>query len=420
MNCEKTAIVLGGTVPHIRLVQKLKDRGYRVVLVDYYPNPPAKPFVDKHVQASTLDQEMVLKIAIIHHADLVISACVDQANAVCCYVSEKLGLTRPYSFQTSLDATDKGRMKEKFVLGGIPTARYFVTNKVPKGIGLLKYPLVVKPVDANSSKGVRRVDTARELNLYSEKALAFSRSGRIIVEEFCKGKEIQIDCLAIGGKAKILMTREKKQLQGKSIVLNSRGSYVPANLNHELMLSISDIAQKICTSFDLESTPFFIQAKIDCGQVSVLEFAPRIGGGLSTELIRIVTNVDVLDYAIDSYLNKPFVRPIIRDTDKKYVTLLLYMQKGVFDHIEGLEKLEESGSLEYAAILKRKGDVVTGEANSGNRVASVILSASSSIQLESAIARAYSTLRIINNEGRSCMLESHILGREASNETSSI
>ena len=31
----KKAIVLGGTRPHITLIQKLKDRGYYVILIDY-------------------------------------------------------------------------------------------------------------------------------------------------------------------------------------------------------------------------------------------------------------------------------------------------------------------------------------------------------------------------------------------------
>ena len=38
----KTAIVLGGTVPHIDLICQLKERGFRTILVDYTTAPPAK------------------------------------------------------------------------------------------------------------------------------------------------------------------------------------------------------------------------------------------------------------------------------------------------------------------------------------------------------------------------------------------
>ena len=57
------AIVLGGTNPHIELIENLKRRGYYTVLVDYYENPPAKHAADQHIQESTLDLEKVLQIA---------------------------------------------------------------------------------------------------------------------------------------------------------------------------------------------------------------------------------------------------------------------------------------------------------------------------------------------------------------------
>ena len=56
------AIVLGGTNPHVTLINKLKARGYYTVLVDYLPNPPASKVADEHIQESTLDKEVVAKM----------------------------------------------------------------------------------------------------------------------------------------------------------------------------------------------------------------------------------------------------------------------------------------------------------------------------------------------------------------------
>ena len=46
----KKAIVLGGTEDHIKLIELLKNRGYFVILIDYYKNPPAKKAADLHIQ----------------------------------------------------------------------------------------------------------------------------------------------------------------------------------------------------------------------------------------------------------------------------------------------------------------------------------------------------------------------------------
>lgn len=123
------ALILGGTAAHKELIRQLKKRGYHTILIDYFDNPPAKEDADEHVKISTLDKEAVLEYAKKTGVDLVISTSVDQANAVCCYVSEKLGLPFPYSYETALDMTDKTRMKQIMKENRIPTAEYIIADK---------------------------------------------------------------------------------------------------------------------------------------------------------------------------------------------------------------------------------------------------------------------------------------------------
>ena len=68
----KTALVLGGTYPHRALIQKLKDRGYYTILVDYLDHPAAKECADEHLQESTLDMERVCELAKERNAELVV------------------------------------------------------------------------------------------------------------------------------------------------------------------------------------------------------------------------------------------------------------------------------------------------------------------------------------------------------------
>ena len=159
----KKAIVLGGTLPHVTLIKKLKERGYEVILVDYLDKPYAKPYADKHIKASTLDVDAVVEVAKNEKANLVISTCIDQANATACYVSEKLGLPHPYSYETALAVTDKLKMKDIMIKNNIPTSHFMRINCADqKGLERLKFPLIVKPVDCNSSKGVRKIENCEE------------------------------------------------------------------------------------------------------------------------------------------------------------------------------------------------------------------------------------------------------------------
>ena len=154
------AIVLGGTTPHAMLIDKLHERGYYVVLIDYLPNPPAKRVADEHLQISTLDKEEVLATAKERGAKVVVSACIDHTNSVCCYVAEKLGLPHPYSYETSLYVTNKGLMKARMKESGVPSSSYILSQNVDDiDWNAVSFPCVVKPVDGNSTKGVHRADS---------------------------------------------------------------------------------------------------------------------------------------------------------------------------------------------------------------------------------------------------------------------
>ena len=378
------AIVLGGTSPHILLVDKLHERGFYVILIDYLDNPPAKLVADEHIQESTLDKERVLEVAQERHAKLVISACIDQTNSVCCYVAEKLGLPHPYSYETSLCVTDKGLMKKIMVDNGIPTSSFTTTGSVEAiDWAKIEFPAVVKPVDCNSSKGVRRVDSVEETKQRVVEAVSLSRTKTAIIEGFNRGEEIQVDCLATESDVKVVMTRQKQKIasKGNDMVLQSYGSVFPAPISKELQVQAQDIATKIAKSFGLKNTPFFYQAIVTDEGIKVLEFAPRIGGGLSYYMLNEFAGYDAVEYVINSYLGKP-LRYDPNPNNCFQSTILLYMVSGTFDHISGLAELQEKGLVYETFVMKTKGDVVDGDMRSSNRVAAFVVQSDSYDELK--------------------------------------
>ena len=396
------AIVLGGTSPHILLVDKLHERGFYVILIDYLDNPPAKRVADEHVKESTLDKEKVLEVARERHARLVISACIDQTNSVCCYVAEKLGLPHPYSYQTSLYVTDKGLMKRIMVDNGIPTSSFTTTNSVESiDWSRIEFPAVVKPVDCNSSKGVRRVDSVEETKLRVAEAISLSRTKTAIIEGFNQGEEIQVDCISTENEVKVVMTRQKQKIasRGNDMVLQSFGSIFPAPLSKELQGQAQEIANGIAKAFGLKNTPFFYQAIVTDEGIKVLEFAPRIGGGLSYYMLNEFAGYDAVEYVIDSYLGKPLrYDPIPNNCFQS--TILLYMVSGTFDHISGLAKLKEDGTVYEIFVMKTKGDVVDGDMRSSNRIAAFVIQGDSYDELIRKEKLAIEKIEIFDNNNR--------------------
>ena len=379
----KKVLVLCATVPHTLLLEKLKKRGYYTLVSDMNPKAPAVSMADEFVSISAFDKEEILEYVKDNAIDLVISSCSEQANSVSCYVGEKLGLPHPYSYETSLDVTNKGRMKKMFKAGGVTTSDFMLFTQIEELEKCnLEYPLVVKPVDAYSSKGVHKANNYEELTEFAEDALKNSRSGEGIVECYCPGVEIQVDCVAIDGRAHVLMTRSKRTLSQNSIELNSCGSVVPAEMTDAEEKQAENLAQKIVDAFGLVNTPFFYQARVNNGIISVLEFAPRIGGGLSFQMIKRATGVDIVDLSIQSYVGEKMTLTGRFDKPKYLSTLLLYMEPGVFNEVTGLDELIENGTVDYGVVLKRRGDEVEANRTSSNRVATLLMTADTREELE--------------------------------------
>lgn len=375
------AIVLGGTIPHIELIKKLQLRGYRVALVDYLDNPPAKQYADEHIKESTLDLDSVLEVAKKNGAQLVISAAIDQANITCCYVAERLGLPHPYSYETALDVTHKDRMKRIMVSEGVPTAPFVSADSLDsiEAAGI-DYPCVVKPTNSNGSRGVRVASCHSELLRFVEQAREASRTNDAIVESYVRGKEISSYYYVQEGVAFPLATCEKSNYTSKDSgeVCQYESVDYPACISEAAQCNLNDAAQKIVNAFHLSNTPLFIQAIISLDDsVSVLEFAPRLGGGLCFRSIPLLVGFDYVGAAIASFLGDTVEIPDIANRDVRYLSIgNLFAKEGIFDHVEWLNDAAEKMPDEIF-YLKAPGAAVSGDGSSGSRYCQYICTGTS-------------------------------------------
>lgn len=394
------AIVLGGTSPHVMLVNKLHNRGYYVILVDYLPTPPAKKVADEHIQASALDKEQVLSIAKECSAKVVISACIDHTNSVCCYVAEQLNLPHPYSYETSLYVTNKGLMKRRMKEYDVPSSPYVLAKTVEEiNWTKVSFPCVVKPVDRNSSKGVHRADSIEEAKVFVQEGIKLSQTGQAIIEDFCEGEEIQVDCIALDNDAEVAMTRSKVKVPGNNeSVLNSFGSIVPAQVSDIVLPKLKQIAINIARGFGLKNTPFFYQAIVSDDKVNVLEFTPRVGGGLSYYMLKEFVGYDPVEAIINSFLGVP-ITINLHSLEQNFQTCHLYSKPCVYDHVEGLDLLKAEGIIKDYFVSMPQGEVLDGDMRSGNRIGSFVVQASSLDDLSKRVKYCMNNVRVIDSNG---------------------
>ena len=204
-------MVLAGGNDQIALINELRryfDNDVYIILVDMSSDVKAIPFADKFLQISTMDREAVLKAAKEERIDYILTACGDQPLSTMAYVSAQMGLPCYLTEENVRNLTNKLYMKRMMVDNGIPTSKFVSINKDWKysDIENLTFPLVVKPVDSNGSKGVKKVENKEEFEIYLKEAFRFSLSGDVIVEEFNEGGEVSVDVYVEGNTAKVLST----------------------------------------------------------------------------------------------------------------------------------------------------------------------------------------------------------------------
>lgn len=397
------ALVLAGGLPQIELINQLKSRGITTVLCDGNDKALARPYADIFYQIPIFDVEAVKDVATREQVDFLITVCADQVLLVVAQVSEMMGLPCYIDYQTAQNVSDKKLMKRIFWENNIPTSRYVELAQLEwDRISKLQYPLVVKPVDAYSSKGVRKVLNAQELEVCFREAAQISRTGGVIVEEFVSGEEISVDVFVKDGKAHLLCVSNSEKIADADRFIIFRGRY-PVAASEKIMGQIQQAAQQIADAFGLVNSPMLIQMIAGENGVSVLEFCARTGGNMKYLLIKHSCGFDVIRAVIDLTLGDEVTVELQPPENKYIVNDFIYCNCGVYDHMEGFEELLQQGILADYHCLRPKGMKVMGINSSSDRIAGFTVQADSLEEFNRKHRIIVDNVKIIDTEGNDIM-----------------
>jgi biotin carboxylase len=190
--------------PAIRIAGEM---GLATVAADGDPRAPCAALADRFEQIDLKDKEGIETLARSLRSKENLAGIMTAGtdfSATAAWAAGRLGLPGiPY--EAALDASDKERMRRRFALASLPSPGFVILTKTPEIEPALPfpYPVVVKPVDNMGARGCRAARGPEELGAAVKDALAFSRSARVIVEEYMEGPEFSVDALVYKGKMTI-------------------------------------------------------------------------------------------------------------------------------------------------------------------------------------------------------------------------
>lgn len=399
----RKVLVLAGGFPQIKLIQELKKRGYYVILADYNDEPVAKKFCDKYYKESTLDVDAIKKIAQDENVEFVITVCTDQALLTVAKVSEELNLPCYIDYQTALNVTNKQYMKRVFVKNNIPTAKHTIMEEFDESkLRDFSYPMIVKPVDCNSSKGVIKVFDLEGLVRAFELDVELSPTNTAIIEEFVEGIELTVDVYVKDGDSHVLSVSISDKINDKDkfVIYRTRWQALITDILHE---KISAMAQKIADSFDIKNAPMLIQLIAKGEDIFILEFSARTGGGVKYSLIEKVSGFDVIKAVIDLTTGNPVNLGQCKPESNYLSNVFIYCRHGIFDRLYGFDKLKAQNIISDFYLFKGKGATFDSIASSGDRVAGFTVQGDSLEEITAKYNFALNTIKVLDINGNDIM-----------------
>ena len=391
------ALVLCGGIPQIALMKELRKRGIETILADMNERVAGRPYADKFFPVSALDVDAVADLASAEEVDFVLTACADQVLLVQAEVSERLGLPCYIDLNTARDVSSKEFMKARFEVNGVPSSKFAIASEIEELRDDLRYPLVVKPVDSYSSRGVTKVADSFSLRDAFYQAVETSRTGRVIVEEYVEGIELTIDAWVESGMARVLCISRTDKVPSVNGFVICRTLH-PAPIEPSIHEDVQRIVRNVATAFGLKDTPLLVQMILGKDGLSVIECCARTGGGEKYSLIKEETGFDVISSLVDLTLGE---KPIVKSKSPKgyRVTEFLYTHAGILDRVEGFEELKNKGIINDFEILKPNGSECREPASSGDRVAYYSVKGPDVDTVRELDDVANTSIRVLDNEG---------------------
>src|SRR6202047_951612 len=183
-------------LPTIRLATSL---GYRVLVTDMHRERPGYALANEHAVMDITDKEGTLRIAAQHRIDGIVCDTTDAGVPTMAYVAEKLGLPG-IGYETALNFTDKLRMRTISAAAGLPNPPFCAAaglDEARRAASGLGYPVVVKPIDNQSSRGVHVVRAPIELDAAWLDAARHTRRPEVLVEGFLRGTEVTVEGVCV-------------------------------------------------------------------------------------------------------------------------------------------------------------------------------------------------------------------------------
>ncbi|WP_270512531.1 ATP-grasp domain-containing protein [Holdemanella biformis] len=392
----KKLMILGASILQLPAIEKAKEMGLDVVVVDMNPDAVGfnVPGIEKEI-ISTIDIQAVISAAKSHKIDGIMTLATDMPMRTVAAVAKEMNLIG-IDEETALKATNKAEMRKALQLNNVPIPKFYVVSNKEEYKEVVKQfnvPFIVKPADSSGSRGIFEVKDIHNEDLIIEAyeyCHPYSRVGDVVVEEYMEGPEVSVETLTVNGECHVIQITDKLTTGAPHYV--EMGHSQPTMLSKEISEQISKVAKAANKAIGIKNGPSHTEIIVTKEGPKIVELGARLGGdNITTHLVPLSTGVNMVECCIKIALGE------IPDIKKKWNkgSAIRYFEQhaGVIDSIEGVDKAEEIDGVQQISIVHGVGEEVTEINSSGERMGFVI---AQDVDVDAAIKDCLAALTKIN------------------------
>ncbi len=362
----KAVLVLGGGRWQLGVIEAVRRLGLRVVVADISADAPGRKLADEFVQIDTNDKAGLLEVARRIGAGLVLAEQTDRLVPVAGFINDTLGLPG-ITAAVAERFTNKLVMRRALEGTGAPMPRYEVVSsaaeaqEAARAIGL---PVIVKPLQAQSSIGVTLVEDSAGVVPAFEEAQGAGSGGQALVEEFIDGLEVTVEGISIDGTCTVLAMSEKAHYAHRPCV--ARLLAYPPRLPAETLERLRATAKGVVEALGLETGISHAEYRVRDGIPYLVEVAARGGGtGIASVIVPHVSGLPTYELVIRRLLGERLTLPA--PASRAAILEFFTFGPGRVAAVEGIAECLAEGLGQRIEVAYAPGDVIRAATDDRNR-----------------------------------------------------
>ncbi len=297
-------MILGTNEYQNPLIIRAKELGYETHVFGWPVGEIGEKTADFYHPINVMDYDQMLEECKKLNPCGVVSICSEICMHPVNYLLRQMGIPCNSEWTEKI-STNKFLMRKAMKDGGVDSPNFMLVTKemsiesILSETKMFTYPLICKPVDLSSSRGVYKIEKPENLKDGIEYALEWSENKEAILEEFIEGKEYSGESIAYKGMYKLLAITEKQTTGSPHFV--EIGHKQPASISKEMYEKVEQTLFKAFKSMNIEYGAIHPEFRItQDGKIYFMEIATRMGGDcIGTDLTPLSSGYDFMGMVID-------------------------------------------------------------------------------------------------------------------------